>query len=67
MRDRGDSNPLSASHPNYLVNPHGRTGKSRVQSAKNEKDVDSAIESIRELRQSLVSNATQQKLSPTTG
>ncbi|CAC5414449.1 AGBL2_3 [Mytilus coruscus] len=67
MREREETHPLSVSHPDYLINPHNRTGKTRVQSAKGEKDVDNAVESIRELRQSLVSNATQQNLSPTTG
>ena len=67
MREREENHALSISHPDYLVNPHSRTGKARVQSAKGEKDVDNAIESIRELKQSLVSNATQQNLSPTTG
>ncbi|XP_071120376.1 cytosolic carboxypeptidase 2-like isoform X6 [Mytilus edulis] len=67
MREREETHPLSVSHPDYLINPHNRAGKTRVQSAKGEKDVDNAVESIRELRQSLVSNATQQNLSPTTG
>ena len=67
MREREENHPPSMSHPDYLVNPHSRPGKARVQSAKGEKDVDNAIESIRELKQSLVSNATQQNLSPTTG
>jgi hypothetical protein len=46
MREREENHPLSISHPDYLVNPHSRTGKARVQSAKGEKDVDNAIESI---------------------
>ncbi|KAK3103578.1 hypothetical protein FSP39_020320 [Pinctada imbricata] len=52
---------------NYLVDPHKYQGP-RVKSAKKGKDMDKAIESIKELRQSLANNAIQQQtLSPTTG
>ena len=68
MRE-SDDDPIPGSEgPDYVTDPHKRTGP-RVKSAKKGKDMDHAIESIKELRQSLANNAIlqPQNLSPTTG
>lgn len=52
--------------PDYVTDPHTRK-EPRVKSAKCTEEVDSAIESIKELRQSLATTAIQQNLSPTAG
>ncbi|XP_055996459.1 cytosolic carboxypeptidase 2-like isoform X25 [Ostrea edulis] len=66
MRESDDDPAHQTEGPDYLQDPHQHTGP-RVKSAKGGKEMDSVVESIKELRQSLANNAIQQNLSPTTG
>uniref|UniRef100_A0A8W8N829 Uncharacterized protein n=1 Tax=Magallana gigas TaxID=29159 RepID=A0A8W8N829_MAGGI len=67
MRESDDDPGPSTEGPDYLQDPHHHNGP-RVKSAKGGKEMDSVVESIKELRQSLANNAMQQNhLSPTTG
>ncbi|XP_062596008.1 uncharacterized protein LOC134257410 [Saccostrea cucullata] len=67
MRESDDDASQTKEGPDYLQDPHHHGGP-RVKSAKGGKDIDSMVESIKELRQSLANNAMQQNhLSPTTG
>ena len=66
MRDSDEEKPQVLEGPDYLVDPHSHKGP-RVKSAKVQEDVDTTMESIKELRQSLASNAVQQNFNPPTG
>ncbi|XP_061174704.1 uncharacterized protein LOC133183807 isoform X2 [Saccostrea echinata] len=66
MRESDDDASQTKEGPDYIQDPHHHGGP-RVKSAKGGKDLDSMVESIKELRQSLANNAMQQNLSPTTG
>ena len=66
MRESDDDPGPSTDGPDYVQDPHRYNGP-RIKSAKGGKEMDSVVESIKELRQSLATNAMQQNLSPTTG
>jgi hypothetical protein len=66
MRESDDDPVHQTEGPDYVQDPHHQTGP-RVKSAKGGREMDSVVESIKELRQSLATNAMQQNLSPTTG
>ena len=52
--------------PDYVRDPHSHRPQ-RVKSAKDKGEINSAIQSIRDLRQSLASSAVNSNLSPTAG
>lgn len=66
MRESDEDRGPGIEGPDYVTDPHSHK-EPRVKSAQSTEEVDSAIESIKELRQSLASTAIQQNLSPTAG
>ncbi|XP_021353361.1 cytosolic carboxypeptidase 2-like isoform X26 [Mizuhopecten yessoensis] len=66
MRESDEDHGAGIEGPDYVTDPHTRK-EPRVKSAQSTEEVDSAIESIKELRQSLATTAIQQNLSPTAG
>ncbi|XP_033752489.1 uncharacterized protein LOC117336185 isoform X9 [Pecten maximus] len=66
MRESDEDHGPGIEGPDYVTDPHSHK-EPRVKSAQSTEEVDSAIESIKELRQSLATTAIQQNLSPTAG
>ena len=67
MHDSDDEDEgTKQERPDFVKNPHAHNPP-RVSSAKSGEEMNSAIQSIKDLRQSLVSTATNSNLSPTAG